>query len=96
MTPEEILQNLTKEFGLDHLPKEDQEEMLLEITRTIQKQFLLDIYEIVGEEKFKALEASIGMGIEFYNTTLKHVVPNYEEVFKSSREKVVEAFKTQI
>jgi hypothetical protein len=33
------------------------------------------------------------MGEEFYATTLKHLVPNYEEIFQASRQKVVVAFK---
>ena len=93
-TPADVIyENLMKEFGLDHLPKEDQSEMLRELATTIQKQFLLDVYDNVGEEKFKALETSLDMGAEFYNTTLKHIVPTYDEIFKTARGKVVEAFK---
>jgi hypothetical protein len=32
------------------------------------------------------------MGEEFYATTLKHVVPDYEQLFQEARKKVVEAF----
>lgn len=84
---------LVLDFDLKNLTTEDQEEMLLEVAKTIQKQFLLDIYDLLGDEKFQALKASVSMGEEFYATTLKHLVPNYEEVFKSAREKVVNAFK---
>jgi hypothetical protein len=34
------------------------------------------------------------MGEDFYNTTLKHLVPNYEEMFQAAREKVKTAFQS--
>ena len=84
---------LIEEFNLKDLTEEDQEEMLIEVAKTIQKQFLLDVYDAIGEEKFQALQASVDMGEEFYETTLKHLVPNYEEIFKGAHTKVVMAFK---
>lgn len=93
MNEETIYQGLVKEFGLEHLPEEDRKEILSELAKTIQKQFLLDVYETIGNDNFKALEASVGMGEEFYDTTLKHLAPNHNEIFKASREKVVSAFK---
>ena len=88
-----IYNQLIEDFNLKGLPKEDQDEMLLEVSKTIQKQFLLDIYDVLGEEKFEALQASANMGEEFYATTLKHLVPNYEELFNKARTKVVTSFK---
>lgn len=88
----QLYNQLVSDFKLEKLPPEDQEEMLNEIAKTIQKQFLLDTYEILGDEKFDALEKSAQMGEEFYATTLKHLLPNYEEVFQASREKVRQAF----
>lgn len=88
-----LYNQLVDDFNLRDLSKEDQEEMLLEVAKTIQKQFLLDIYEILGPEKFDALQASANMGDQFYNTTLKHLVPNYNELFHEARLKVVKAFK---
>jgi hypothetical protein len=90
---ETLHKQLLEDFNLQDLPKEEQDEMLFEVAKTIQKQFLLDVYDILGKEKFSALEASVDMGDEFYNTTLKHLIPNYEEVFQKSRMKVVSAFK---
>lgn len=94
-TREIIYNKIVSEFGLDHLPEEDRDEIITELAKTIQKQFLLDVYDDIGEENFKALETSVSMGQDFYNTTLKHLVPNYEEIFTKSREKVVTAFKKQ-
>lgn len=94
-TRETIYNKIITEFGLDHLPEEDRDEIITELAKTIQKQFLLDVYDDVGEDNFKALETSVSMGQDFYNTTLKHIVPNYEEIFTKSREKVVTAFKKQ-
>lgn len=89
----ELYNKLIEDFELANLPKEEQDEMLLEISKTIQKQFLLDVYDELGEEQFDALQASAQMGEEFYATTLKHLLPTYEDVFQAAREKVVKAFK---
>jgi hypothetical protein len=88
----QLYNQLVEDFGLKDLPTEEREDMLLEITLTIQKRFLLDVYELLGKEKFDALQTSATMGEEFYATTLKHLVPNYEEVFQAAREKVKQAF----
>lgn len=95
MDIETIYNNVIKEWELDEIPEEEKEEILLEIAKTIHTQFLIDVYNVCGEENFKALEASIQMGNEFYETTLKHTVPNYEEIFQKSREKVLNSFKKQ-
>ncbi len=92
MNFDQLYQQLVKDFNLQDLPEEDKEEMLLEVSKTIQKQFLLDMYETLGEKQFDALQASASMGEEFYATTLKHLAPNYEDIFQSARQKVVEAF----
>lgn len=91
-----LYNRLISDFNLTNLPDEDKEEVLLEISKTIQKQFLLDIYDILGGEKFEALQASAAMGDEFYATTLKHLVPSYEDVFLASRMKIVTAFNKNI
>lgn len=95
MNFQELYNQLITDFSLKSLSETDREEMLLEISKTIQKQFLFDVYDILGEKNFDALQASAAMGEEFYATTLKHLVPNYEEVFQESREKVTESFKKQ-
>jgi hypothetical protein len=88
-----LYNQLVEDFNLKDLTKEDQDEMLLEVSKTIQKQFLLDVYDFLGEEKFEALQSSANMGEEFYATTLKHLVPNYEELFDKARKKIVTSFK---
>lgn len=89
----ELYKTLVTDFELEGLPKEEQEAMLFEITKTIQKQFLLDVYEVLGDEKFDALQQSVNMGEEFYATTLKHLVPEYEDIFQKAREKVKISFQ---
>lgn len=89
----ELYNQLIKDFELQDLSEQDREEMLLAVAKTIQKQFLLDVYDILGEEKFNALQTSVSMGPEFYATTLKHLVPNYEEIFQEARKKVALSFK---
>lgn len=91
----ELYNQLVKDFELQDLGEQDKEEMLLAVAKTIQKQFLLDIYDVLGEEKFGALQASVNMGPEFYATTLKHLVPNYEEIFQETHKKVVSSFKKE-
>lgn len=89
----QLYNQLVEDFELRDLSPEDQENILYEVSKTIQKQFLLDVHALLGEEKFDALQASANMGEEFYATTLKHLVPNYEELFQQAREKVKESFK---
>jgi hypothetical protein len=89
---QELYNQLVKDFNLQDLPEEDKEEMLLEVSKTIQKQFLFDVYDRIGKEQFDALQASANMGTEFYATTLKHIVPDYEAIFQEARKKVVKAF----
>lgn len=92
MNFQEIYNQLIVDFKLQDLPEDEREEVLVEVSKTIQKQFLLDIYEQIGEKQFEALQASANMGEDFYSTTLKHLVPNYEELFHSARKKIIQAF----
>jgi hypothetical protein len=89
----ELYNQMIEDFDLKGLREDQKEEMLTELAKTIQKQFLLDVYDFLGKEKFDALQASANMGEEFYTTTLKHLVPNYEEMFQEAREKVKKVFK---
>jgi hypothetical protein len=89
----QLYNQLIIDFGLTELSDDEKKAMAIEISKTIQKQFLLDVYDLLGEKDFAALKASANMGEEFYGTTLKHLVPNYEEIFQKSRTKVVETFK---
>jgi hypothetical protein len=95
MNFQELYNQLVQDFNLKDLPEEDREDMLLEVSKTIQKQFLFDVYDLLGEEQFNALQASANMGEEFYATTLKHLVPQYEELFQEARIKVVKAFNAK-
>lgn len=93
MNFDELYKELVTNFGLTGLPDAEKEEMLTEIAKTIQKQFLFDVYDALGQKDFEALQASAQMGEEFYGTTLKHLLPNYEEVFQKSKQKVITTFK---
>jgi hypothetical protein len=92
----ELSNQLIKDFNLTSLSQEDREEMLLEISKTIQKQFLFDVYDAIGEKDFDALQASANMGEEFYATTLKHLVPNSDEILQGAKAKVSKAFNADI
>ncbi len=92
MNFQEIYNQLIVDFKLQDLPEDEREEILIEVSKTIQKQFLLDILDAIGEKQFEALQASANMGEEFYYTTLKHLVPNYEELFHGARTKIIKAF----
>lgn len=87
---------LIEEFGLSVLPEHERDEMLLAIADTIQKQFLFSVHKAIGKDQFAALEASASMGNEFYSTTLKHLVPNYEDLFRTAREKVLGTVKAEL
>jgi len=93
MDPETIFQQLIKDLELDGIKEEDQEEILFSLSKSIQKQFFLDAYNKIGKDQFEALEASLKMGEDFYITTLKHLIPDYEELFRSSRNKIIDAYK---
>ena len=95
MNFDELYKQLVEDFKLADLPEEDREDILLEVSKTIQKQFLFDVYDLIGDSQFEALQASATMGEEFYATTLKHLLPNYEEVFQEARKKVVYSFNNK-
>ena len=46
MNFEELYNQLVTDFKLEELPQEEREEVLIEVSKTIQKQFLFDIYDI--------------------------------------------------
>ncbi len=91
-----LRETLVKDFNLTALPDHEQDEMLFEIAKTIQKQFLFDVYDSLSEANWKALQSSVAMGEDFYSTTLKHLVPNHAELFDKARLKVTEAFKKDV
>lgn len=95
-TPEnvdEFYKQTVEDFNLGKLPEKDQKEMMLHISKAIQKQFLIDLYDSLGQEKFDALQTSVNMGTEYYITTLKHVAPDYNEIAKAAKQKVMTAFR---
>lgn len=92
MNEKEIYNLLVEEFELKGLDEDDREEMLFEVAKTIHKQFLMDLAGMLEEKDFDALVASASMGEEFYKTTIKHLVPNYETIFNDAKNKVVKAF----
>lgn len=93
MTPEQIYNQIVHDFELQGLTDADKDEMILQIGAAIQKQFLLDVYEKIGGDQLNALQASVQMGEAFYETTLKHLVPEYEDLFQSARQKVLTEYK---
>ena len=95
MNFQELYNQLVKDFNLENLPEEDRAELLTEVSKTIQKQFLTDVYDKIGDKQFAALQASANMGDAFYATTLKHLVPEYEAIFQESRKKVVQNFQAK-
>ncbi len=95
MNFQELYNQLVKDFNLENLSEEDKVEILTEISKTIQKQFLTDVYDKIGDKQFEALQTSANMGDAFYATTLKHLVPEYEEIFQEARKKVVKNFQTK-
>ncbi|MEN9337846.1 MAG: hypothetical protein RIQ41_160 [Candidatus Parcubacteria bacterium] len=87
-----IFNQLAETFGIQDLQGDDREELLFEISKTVHAQFLRDVYDIIGKEKFEALDQSASMGAQFYTTTIRHLVPNYEEVMKNAISKVAQQF----
>lgn len=84
---------LASSLGLETLSQADQEMILTELARSINQEFLLAVLEQLGDKQFQALEASVDMGPEFYETSLKHLVPNHEELLGNARTKILTLFK---
>ncbi|MDQ5962352.1 MAG: hypothetical protein QG653_159 [Patescibacteria group bacterium] len=95
-TQQDLYNKAIAEFGLSSLEEHERDEMLRAIVETIQKQFLFSVHKSLKKEEFDALEASASMGAEFYATTLKHLVPNYEELFGEARAKVLKTVLTEL
>lgn len=89
-------ETLIAEFGLGALQEADRQAMLAGLANSVQKRFLLDVYEIIGKDSFDALLASMRMGKQFYVTTLKHLIPDYERIFIEARAKVAQNFRQEI
>ena len=89
-------ETIIREFGLTDIPEEERGEIIMAIAEAIQRQFLYSVHKAIDKEQFSALEASASMGSEFYATTLKHILPGYEDLFKTAREKVAKAAQTEL
>jgi hypothetical protein len=84
-----------RELGLESLPEEERLDTLREVAKTVHTQFLVDIEKLVGEENFDAIATSAKLGPALYVTTLKHLVPNYNEVFESAKQKIFTALQEE-
>lgn len=85
-----------KEFDLGGLKDEDALEALESVAVTVHKQFLLDLYDVVGEENFNAIKTSIKLGPALYMTTLKHLAPNYLDVYQKAQDKIFSKLKESV
>ncbi len=82
-----------KELELENLPEGEAVEVLESVAVTVHKQFLLDIYDVVGEENWNAIKTSIKLGPALYMTTLKHLAPNHLEIYEKSKNKIFSKLK---
>ena len=85
-----------QDLGLTSLKEEESLEALESVAITVHKQFLLDIYDVVGEENFNAIKTSIKLGPALYVTTLKHLVPNYLDMYQKSQDKIFTKLKDPV
>jgi hypothetical protein len=89
----QLYNQLVEDFNLNDLPEEEKEEMLLEVSKTIQKQFLLDVYDLLGEEQFEALQASANMGDEFYgNLDFCKYFPTFQKYISNIVGDIIELY----
>ena len=86
-------EDYVKDLGLEEMSREDQEEALAAVAKTVHTQFLADLYLAVGKEQFNAVKTSIKLGPSVYTTTLKHLVPQYMTLFEAAKQKVFSAIK---
>ena len=80
-------------FKMEGLHEEDQIASLQAFAKAVHTQFLMNLYEDVGEENFNAIKASISLGAPIYATTLKHLAPEYMKTFERTREELIEKMK---
>lgn len=85
-----------KDLGLGGLDEQEALDALESVAITVHKQFLLDIYDAVGEENFNAIKTSIKLGPALYMTTLKHLVPGYLDIYQKSQEKIFSKLKDTV
>lgn len=89
-------ENYIKELGLENLSESEAVDALTSVSVTVHKQFLLDLYDVVGEENFSAIKTSIKLGPALYMTTLKHLAPNYLDIYTKSQEKIFSKLKETV
>lgn len=80
-------------LGIEDLSKKDQIHALTEVAKAVHNQFLLDMYDVVGEDNFNAIKTSIKLGPALYVTTLKHILPGYLAIYDAAKQKVFEKLK---
>ncbi len=80
-------------LGIESLSEGDQIAALAAFARAVHNQFLLDLYDSVGLDHFNAIKTSIKLGPALYITTLKHLAPNYLDLYETSKKKVLDKMK---
>ena len=83
-------------LGLEGFKDEENIEALESVALTVHKQFLLDVYDVTGEDNFNAIKTSVKLGPALYMTTLKHLAPNYLEIYKKAQEKIFVRLKESV
>lgn len=63
--------------------------LMEDLGKIIHTQFLMDVYDICGEENFQILESSLEKGNEYYEHELSRLVPSHQEIFNLAREKII-------
>ena len=85
-----------KELGLIGLDDTDAANTLRSVALTVHKQFLLDLYDEIGEDHFNAVKTSVRLGLPLYVTTLKHLAPNYLDIYQKAKEKIFSKLKEPV
>ena len=70
--------------------------LMEDLDKLIHTQFLMDVWEIYGEETFKTITSSAKNGNDCYLETLSRLVPKHQEMFSASRSKVICCEKFQM
>lgn len=85
-----------RELGLEGFKEDENIEALESVALTVHKQFLLDLYDVVGEDNFNAIKTSIKLGPALYMTTLKHLAPNHMEIYQKAQDKIFNKLKETV
>lgn len=91
----QALEQLVRELGIDSLPQEKQNELLIKMTEVLLKRIFVETMDRLGEsgrEEYEKFLDSEGITPEQAQEFFKQRIPDYEEMIQST----IEEFKQEM